>query len=195
VLRADDPALLAELAGVRALRALGLTVLAPTVLASAKPVAETLAALRSAGYSPVGEDATGGAAIERAPRRRASAPHSRARPAPQQRRAVDPAALAERLLKAGPAQPEPLGEPLSMGLARAVRDHASHLSAHQRLLLMTAVHQGAPVQIRYTDSDGLSSTRVIEPLELDGPKLSAWCQLRDDERMFLLSRIESVSPA
>lgn len=71
VLRADDQALLAELAGARSLRQLQLSVLAPTVLGSARPAAETLAALRAAGYAPVGESADGVPLVERVDRRRA----------------------------------------------------------------------------------------------------------------------------
>jgi hypothetical protein len=77
VLRADDPALLAEIASVRALSGLGLTILAPTVLASAKPADETLDALRAAGYAPVGESADGTVRVQQAPRHRAPAPRRR----------------------------------------------------------------------------------------------------------------------
>jgi hypothetical protein len=69
VLRADDPALVSEIAGARALRSLELSVVAPTVLGSAKPVAETLAALRGAGYAPVAESAGGVTEVEKAARR------------------------------------------------------------------------------------------------------------------------------
>jgi hypothetical protein len=71
VLRADDPALLAEIASIRALAGLRLTVLAPTVLGSAKPADETLDALRAAGYAPVGESADGTVRVQKAPRHRA----------------------------------------------------------------------------------------------------------------------------
>jgi hypothetical protein len=65
VLRSEDPTLLAELPRVRSLARLGLTELAPTVYASALPVAETLAALRAAGYAPAGEHADGTVAVDR----------------------------------------------------------------------------------------------------------------------------------
>lgn len=77
VLRADDPALLAEIASARALSGLRLTILAPTVLASAKPADETLDALRAAGYAPVGESADGTVRVRQAPRHRAPAPRRR----------------------------------------------------------------------------------------------------------------------
>jgi hypothetical protein len=194
VVRADDPTLLAEIAGVRSLRPLGLTALAPTVLASTLPVAETLTALRTAGYAPSGEDSGGIATVERAPRHRVPTPRraeARSRPS---RNAADVTLLARRLLSSYVEEvEEPSIRPTPMSVARDVRDHAPHLTTSQRLLLIGAVSQGTAVEISYTDGEGESSRRVIEPTELDGPKLSAWCQLRDDERVFLLPRIESVS--
>ena len=59
----------------RLAQALGLTELAPTVYASALPVAETLAALRAAGYAPAGEHADGTIAFDRVPRHRVTPPH------------------------------------------------------------------------------------------------------------------------
>ncbi|MDQ7904847.1 helicase-associated domain-containing protein [Phytohabitans sp. ZYX-F-186] len=194
VVRADDPALLAEIAGVRSLRPLGLAVLAPTVLASVLPMAQTLSALRAAGYAPSGEDADGVTTVERAPRHRVPAPRR-----PERNRTprtpADLSAIAAKLLSSYVDEGEvPAVRPTPMSVARDVRDHAPHLSTAQRLLLIGAVSQGTPIEISYTDGEGESTRRVVEPAELDGPKLSAWCRLRDDERVFLLSRIESVSP-
>lgn len=62
----EDAALLAEVAGHRSLRALQPRLLAPTVLASAKAVAETVAMLREAGYSPVEHDTAGAVVVHRA---------------------------------------------------------------------------------------------------------------------------------
>jgi len=52
-----------------------------------------------------------------------------------------------------------------------------------------------PVKITYRDAGGEVTQRVIEPLSIDGHVLEAWCHLRDDERVFALSRISSVVPA
>lgn len=68
----DDETLLTEILNTRSLRGLHLVRLAPTVLASAKPQAETLAALRAAGHAPAGLGADGSPAIEI--RRRAAPP-------------------------------------------------------------------------------------------------------------------------
>jgi hypothetical protein len=119
VLHATDPALIAEVVGARALAALQLTALAPTVVASAAPAEETLAALRAAGYAPVGESADGSTRIERvAPHRAPGRRRSPTRPARPGRTgrilmssgpALDLRALAAALLAApaGAAGPQP----------------------------------------------------------------------------------------
>jgi hypothetical protein len=99
-IRSDDPALVAELAAHRALRALGLRAIAPTVLVSGRPPAETLEALRVAGYAPILESDTGTTTVERLPTHRSKA----ATPA---RNPGAPLALARRLLGRTPERPEP----------------------------------------------------------------------------------------
>jgi hypothetical protein len=73
----NDETLLTEILNTRSLRALSLVRLAPTVLVSARPQVETLAALRAAGYAPSGVRADGSPAIE-IPQRRRAAPPSQA---------------------------------------------------------------------------------------------------------------------
>lgn len=214
VLRAEDPALLAEVAGVRALRPLGLALLAPTVLASARPFEETLAALRAAGYAPVGEDAQGMPTVERVDRRRA--PVSRRLTdgagrggAGRGGAVLDPTALAGKLLAAPNLQRQPdtpaaVRRPLPHApaepaepnrVADAVRRHASHLDDYEQGLLIEAINESTPVTIDYTNASGRSSTRLIEPLDLDRHLLVAWCHQRAEERMFALDRIAAVLPA
>ena len=96
--RSEDAGLLAEVAADRRLRRLDLRLLAPTVLVSSAPVAEVMAALRSAGHGPV-EEGAGGAAV---PARKA-APSARprprtARPQSPRREPTDPARVAATLL-------------------------------------------------------------------------------------------------
>ncbi|MFI2241772.1 helicase-associated domain-containing protein [Streptomyces chrestomyceticus] len=89
-IRSDDEVLIRELAAHRALQALGLRAIAPTVLASARPPAETLEALRGAGYAPALESETGTASVERPAGHRTAVPSSGS--------ATAPLALARRLL-------------------------------------------------------------------------------------------------
>ncbi|SDY70666.1 Helicase conserved C-terminal domain-containing protein [Micromonospora pattaloongensis] len=209
VLRADDPALLAEIVRSRALRPLGLALLAPTVLASAKPVADTLAALRAAGYAPAAEDSDGELLVERATKRRAPALRRRGRPpAGRERTAaagVDVAELARRLLAAPLPEPVPeqeLAPVLDLrprlvtdAVEAAVREHATQLSDGEQRLLVTAVATGEAVRINYRNAGGDFSVRVVEPTEVERHLLVGWCHLRDEERAFALDRIERVSPA
>jgi hypothetical protein len=225
------PALIAEIAAARALSALGLTVLAPTVLASARPAEETLTALRSAGYVPVGEDADGLPRLERtaprrAPARRVAASTAPfAAPAPWRRGGAGPAAepyelakdllgrpggdASEALAEVVPLRPRRDGEPAGRAhlrlvsqpdpgagaVADAVALHAAHLDGAQQRLLAEAIEAGTPILVDYTTAAGTPSRRVIEPAELDRHLLTAWCHLRDEERVFALDRIDGVWPA
>jgi hypothetical protein len=99
----DDETLLTEILNTRALKALDLVRLAPTVLVSAKPQTETLTALRVAGYAPAGVHTDGSRAIEITPRRRAESGPSDSEleemfPEPA---LIDPAELARNLLRDG----------------------------------------------------------------------------------------------
>jgi hypothetical protein len=94
----DDEPLLTEILNARALQALKLTRLAPTVLASSKSSAETLTALRAAGFAPASLRADGSPAIEIPSGRRAASPDHDAAPDPATPKLGDPAKIARRLL-------------------------------------------------------------------------------------------------
>ncbi|WP_157411082.1 helicase-associated domain-containing protein [Actinoplanes rectilineatus] len=95
----DDETLLTEILNTRSLRALELVRLAPTVLISAKAQADTLAALRAAGYAPSGIRADGSPMIEVPQRRRAAPPpHADMGEGFSAPALGDPATMARRLL-------------------------------------------------------------------------------------------------
>ena len=201
VLRSEDAALLAELIASRSLQALQLAELAPGVVGSAADVTETLRALRAAGYAPIGEGADGVPLVERVAKRRAG---RRATVIPIQSRratpAADPYQRAEELLSAAVPEPEPIQPALRLvppppGTSTLVGRYASRLTDAERDLLSDAIDATRPVRIAYTSGSGDVSNRVIEPIELSGGMLVAWCRLREDERKFALARIHSVAPA
>jgi hypothetical protein len=110
VLRAEDPALVAELVAARSLRSLALAAVAPTVLTCAVPVERALAALREAGYAPVAEDSSGVPQLDRLPRQRAGDRRRRRESPPpadtELVELVEPLQLAKQLLAAPlPAAP------------------------------------------------------------------------------------------
>jgi hypothetical protein len=106
--------------------------------------------------------------------------------------------LAELAELAGPAGPDWTGgldEGEPPDLAAALADRAGHLAPGERRLLAHAIETADPVLIGYTNRDGNHTTRVIDSVGLDGAHVIAWCQLRDDERVFSLHRIDTVAPA
>lgn len=195
--RSDDPTLLAEIAAARGLKNLKLRILAPTVLASAKPVAETLRLLRGCGYAPVSETADGVPQLERIAQHRAG-PSSRAARGSATRTAppadLDPYAVAKRLVDTPTTVPEPAASGAATGTAGLVRAAAAGLPIGEARLLAHAIDHDHPVRIDYRNRDGRPSTRVVSGLSLDPPYLAAYCHLRDADRVFLLSRIDSVTP-
>jgi hypothetical protein len=211
VLHGLDPILLKEAAADRRLSALRLSVIAPTVLSSARPPAETLAALRTAGYAPVAEDASGTPLAEVPPQRRAEQPIAvrRIRRQPGPPRASDALALATKLLATGIGRADEgrdgggrqearrgastLAGHLSMLDDTILRNAAPQLGRDEIHLLQRALHDSGRVHIEYLSAEGYRSQRTIEPLEIeDGNLLRAYCLLRSDERYFALARIKSV---
>ncbi|HTJ35643.1 MAG TPA: hypothetical protein VL738_20680 [Dactylosporangium sp.] len=166
VVLCDDPGLLDDVVA-----ALGLERLAPTVAGSREPAAETLAALRAAGYRPEHS----GPKVTVRP---AVAPAQRARPG------VDADELARRLAVPQQRDPSPLEQ---------IRRRAPQLRPEQAQLLAEAVEHGGPVWIRYVDAQGRASERVIENAELAGSVIEAWCRLRRDDRAFTLDKIVAVA--
>lgn len=107
--RSDDVALLAEAAADRGLRQLRLSVLAPTVLTSEKPVDDTVTALRAAGYLPMPEGADGAVVAIKSRRPSSGAARLRTARNTSAARPVDVPGLAARLVAAGSAGPPASG--------------------------------------------------------------------------------------
>ncbi|MEU7346654.1 helicase-associated domain-containing protein [Streptomyces bacillaris] len=210
VIHSGEPALVAELAAHRALAALGLRQLAPTVLVSGSSPDKTLAALRGQGYAPVAEAADGTVRIERVPPRRAAevpaprkattkagtgrSPHRTAE-AP----AVDPSAVAARLLITPPTVPEPdpfgTGVPFGTDTEEIVAGYAKHLPYTDVRQLAHAIDTDTAITVEYVAASGSRTVRTLSRLELDPPYLEALCRLRNADRVFTLSRIQGVMPA
>jgi hypothetical protein len=211
VIHGEDAALLLELTVHRKFAKLGLRQLAPTVLISRTPLDKTLAALRAEGYAPVAETADGAVRIEKGERRRAAAPVPRPRsggrasgsrrtPAAAVERAPGAGGLRElalRLRAGGAGGPEPDGDggPYGTDTEETIAGHARGLSRTDVRQLAHAVAEGQTITIEYVAASGAHTVRSLSELVLDPPYLYAWCHLRDDERVFALSRIRGVMPA
>ncbi|WP_322939729.1 helicase-associated domain-containing protein [Actinacidiphila paucisporea] len=211
VIHSEDAALLAEIAVHRKLAKLGLRQLAPTVLTSRTPAAKTLAALRAEGYAPVAEAADGAVRIEKEERLRAAPQVPSPRRAPSRAGSRLPSGavrqasgadclrdLAGRLCAAPPTSPEPdpdNGVPFETDTEEIIAGYAERLSLTDVRQLAHAVDTGQVITIEYDAASGGHSVRSVSELVLDPPYLHAWCHLREDERVFTLSRIASVMTA
>lgn len=214
VIHGEELALLTELAAHRKLGKLGklgLRQLAPTVLVSRSPIDATLAVLRAEGYAPVAETADGTVRIEKTrPQRAAAVPTPRRSGTGADRRSavrhaaktpatVDPNALATRLLSAPPTTPEPdpfgSGVPFGTDTEEIVAGYAKRLSYTDVRQLAHAIDTGTAITVEYVATSGNRTVRTLSRLELDPPYPDAWCHLRNDERVFTLSRIHNVMPS
>ncbi len=183
-----DATLLAEVAAHRGLVSLGLRLLAPGVLASAKPVDATLELLRANGYAPTSVDGSGIPVVERAePRRAAPRPRVTSRRPESPEVPYDLLEVAESLQAVGVPQPPEPGD--------LVQRYGEHLTSEEINLLNDALQRETPVAITYLDGHDRGSRRVITPTDVIDGRVEAWCHLRDDERHFLISRIQHVEPA
>ncbi|WP_407989468.1 helicase C-terminal domain-containing protein [Kitasatospora sp. CMC57] len=211
VIHGQEPALLAELAAHRKLAQCGLRQLAPTVLISRTPADKTIAALRAAGYAPIAEKPDGSVRIERAQHHRAANPVPRPRlpggrsrtqrpdaRTADARTAVDLHTLATRLRNAPQdlTEPDPYdGHPYTSDTEEIIAGNAGNLSFTDVRQLAHAIDEGQSITIEYVATSGSTTVRTLSRVELNAPYLHAWCHLRDDERMFTISRIHGVMPA
>ncbi|ANZ38574.1 hypothetical protein BBK82_23440 [Lentzea guizhouensis] len=173
--RAEDPALLQEIARVRALQPLGLRFLAPTVLASRSPVEETLGALRRAGYAPKGVDGGDRSVVERVRPERAPARGERR---PEWRRTeLDDLELTQLAVRLVEQERQVVGRGTPRAnAARMLRDQNVFLRDEEVQLLASALVDGRPVRITYASGPRQTETVLITPVKhLDGV-LSADCE-------------------
>jgi hypothetical protein len=174
----------AEILATRSLRTLHLNRVAPTVLASPFELDEVVGRLRTAGFAPMPEDATGVVIVPE----RTGGPERRAQArAPRVRRRITAPELAARL-RNGTAPP---ASPSYAQLGTL----APHLDDAEVALLADALDNAADVRISYRNRAGNRSVRIIRPEDLYDRWVSSWCHLRGAQREFAVSGIESVSPA
>jgi hypothetical protein len=178
---AEEP-LTTEILATRSLHKLALRQIAPTVLLSGQSVPATLDALRAAGYTPVGEAKGGAVMIEKTATHRVSPEDIGHAP-------VDADLLAARILAA------PIVQTQDSQLVTALRRTGPMLTTTELTILADAIESGAPVRIQYQSASGGVTSRVIREAGFDGVLVTAWCELRGDERVFSVNRILAVDPA
>ncbi|MEV6242145.1 helicase-associated domain-containing protein [Lentzea sp. NPDC051838] len=190
--RSEDPTLLQEIAKSKRLTSLQLRFLAPTVLASAHPMQETLAALRRAGYAPTGLDAGDQSIVEHVERRRAPARGER-KPDQWWRTELDDLELAQLAIRLVEQERPSVGRGTPRAsAARMLRDQNVFLRDEEVLILATALVDGNPVVIGYASGPRQMETHVITPAKHLEGVLTADC---DDgsTREFSIGHVRKVA--
>ena len=182
VVVSDDAALLAQLLHDRKLAALGLELVAPTVLIATADASTTTKALRAAGYMPSGIVTT-----LPEPLRGPASSWRRKVAAEAASRRADPLELARTLLAAGgvASPPESLTE-------KILRTHNRVLTGDEVAVLAHAVDTRGRVELVYRSASGRITERIVRPADLDDDRIEAWCELRRDDREFLVASILGV---
>jgi hypothetical protein len=179
--RCEDAALLAQAVGAPATEPLEMRLLAPTVAVSQAPIADVLAALRTAGFAPAAEDSSGTIVDIRARGARVPTPAGR-------RRTFRPA-------QAPNAQ--------TLGAIVAVlRKVAAAPAGNMRLdpgVAITQLQEAAALQtsvvIGYVDPAGVATQRVVAPINVRGGQLTAYDPASGRVREFAIHRVTSVVSA
>ncbi|TDB87306.1 helicase-associated domain-containing protein [Actinomadura sp. 7K534] len=193
--RTDSSSTLDEILADRRSEVLRLHRLAPTVLASGLQRADLLDGLRAMGLAPVAEAPGGGVIVTRPDAQRADPPPTAeiVRIRPEERTDAAMLSAAVRALRAGDEASAhgaeqarlradtPSGEPpRSPAMATIER-------------LRAAVERGGRVWIGYLDQQGQASSRIVEPVRVEGGFLTGYDATRAAVHRFALHRITGVS--
>ncbi|MGE2837306.1 helicase-associated domain-containing protein [Mycobacterium sp. SMC-4] len=178
--RCEDTALLAQAVAAPATEAVELRLLAPTVAVSQANIGEVLNALRSAGFAPAAEDATGAIVDLRTRGARVAAP----------------------VRRRGYRQHTPPSDQTLGAIVAVLRKVAAAPSSGLRLdpavaiseLQQAAYHQESVV-IGYVDPAGVATQRVVAPINVRGGQLTAYDPASGRVREFAIHRVTSVVSA
>ncbi len=173
--RASDSALLREISTSKRLTSLKLRFLAPTVLASARPMAETLGALRRAGYAPTGVDDGEQSIVELKERPRAAARGER-RQDRWWRTELDDLELAQLAIRLVEQERPSVGRGTPRaGAVRMLRDQNVFLCDAEVVLLASALVDGSTVEITYASGPRRTESHLVVPTKHLEGVLSAEC--------------------
>ncbi len=179
-LRSDDETALKALVTDPAAASLGLRLLAPTVAISAVPLDVLLPRLRELGSAPVVEAPDGTVRVARPDLLRARRPRRRTPPAERARQEAGVAATVTAV-RAG-----------DRALAQSPARGKATTPAGALAVLREAIETGASVAIGYLDARGVSGELVVDPVRLDGGRLTAYDHQAQDRREFAVHRISTV---
>ncbi len=193
-IRCEDQALITQILNDKRVEALGLRKIAPEVLICSHDAADAMNVLRSFGYLPAGEDATGallsGPRIQRA--------QSKARPPriigefdkPDEKDIE----TAVRALRTG--EKSSRKQSTMRDIPVAALGSLPRTTANETLDIITKHLKSNPVpslSIGYADNNGLVSHRIIDPIKLSAGSLVARDHATGQELTFRIPRITGVA--
>ncbi len=188
--RCDDEATLNSILSERRAAPLRLRRLAPTVLASQSSREELLEGLRAMGYAPAAESPHGEVVVSHPNSRRAERSPESVRQAPETPAPDETiVAAAVRALRAGDEAATSARSPVE------TPDGAPPRSATATTLatLRQATGSGRRLWIGYLDAQGRASSRIVEPVRVEGGFLTAYDATRAAVHRFALHRITGIS--
>ena len=193
-IRCEDAALIAQIIADKRLEILGLRRIAPEVLISTFDAAEAMHILRSFGYLPAGEDASGlllsGPRVQRA--------QGKARPP----RIIGEIERPDDIQIEGALRALRTGEKSSRkqstmrNIATDALGSLPRTTANETLELLSDYLQNQPnksLSIGYADNNGLVSHRIIDPLKLSAGSLLARDHASGEVQTFRIARITGVA--
>jgi len=192
-IRSDDEALVSELLAERRAASLHLRRLAPTVLVAQSDPANVLAVLRQVGLAPAAESPDG-AVVVRRPDARRTPPRQPPRPT-STGPAPPPEVLLEavvRTLRVGQIEHD------EQRTRAALRPGPVLMATDPSVTLATlrdAVAGRQRVWIGYVDATGRVERRVVEPLSVDGGRVTAFDHGTEEVRSFSVHRVTGVATA
>ncbi len=177
--RCEDTALLAHAVAAPATESVELRCLAPTVAVSQAPIADVLAALRTAGFAPAAEDSAGSIVDLR--RRGSRVPALIRRRGYRQNLTPTNQTLGAIVAVMRKVAASPSGMRLDPAVAITELQYAAH-------------HQESVV-IGYVDPAGVATQRVVAPINVRGGQLTAYDPAAGRVREFAIHRVTSVVSA
>ncbi|MGW2305489.1 helicase C-terminal domain-containing protein [Streptomyces sp. NPDC001809] len=192
--RCDDDTVLGEILADRRSASLGLRRLAPTVLAAQTDPGALLDGLRSMGYAPAAESATGDVLITRADAYRTSA-RTAPVPVPDGPPVPDSTLLgaAVRAIRAGDRAATAVRKEPAEAAPAAAGALPRTSAAETLATVQAAAMTGSAVWIGYVNAEGGASQRVIAPVRVEGGFVTAYDHTADEVRTYLLHRITGVA--
>ncbi|WP_344285119.1 helicase-associated domain-containing protein, partial [Actinomadura napierensis] len=193
--RTDSAGTLDEILADRRSDALRLHRLAPTVLASSMHRAELLDGLRAMGLAPVAESPGGGVIVTRPDAQRAEPPPTAeiVRLRPDETADTSMISAAVRALRAGDEASRHGAEQARLRADAPSGDPPRSPAMATIERLRGAVDRGGRVWIGYLDQQGQASSRIVEPVRVEGGFLTGYDATRAAVHRFALHRITGVA--